>query len=669
MKEFIHKAVRNRVVVGLGMLALLVFAFYLGRAGGGPGEQTEAHDHVEAETGAETVWTCSMHPRIKMPEPGQCPICFMDLIPLETGGPAGEGEAPRLTISESAAVLAGIRTAPAVRRGATTDIRLSGKISPDETRVEVISARIAGRIDRLYVDYEGVAVRKGDHLARIYSPELVSLQKELLEAGKAVRELSPDASSMVRRSTERTLEAVKEKLRLLGFGAREVRATLERGETVEHMTLWASQQGIVLKKLVEEGGYVSEGSPLFHIADLSKLWVVLDAYESDLVWLRLGQKVEFSVEAWPGELFTGVISFIDPVVDPRTRTVEVRVITENADLRLKPEMFVRAVVHVEVGTSGGVASGSLRGKWISPMHPQIVKDKPGTCDICGMPLVPAEELGYVTGGLENVDPILIPATAPLITGKRAVVYVEIPDTEQPTYEGREVRLGPRVGDHYIVKSGIAEGERVVVNGAFKIDGELQIRARPSMMNPREESGGEQAEQSGGDTAPRPSTDIAEGPPSAEFVASLSPVYDTYFAVSEALAGDRQEKALEAMRKLRSAVEGVARPEGTRYDAWDGAAAKLREGLSHVEHLEAPADARELFAKLSRQVIMLQKHYGHEGDATRYLAFCPMAFGNAGAYWLQRREQINNPYFGSKMLKCGEIREKLPARPYEPERKK
>ncbi len=663
MKRLLNKAAGSRIALGLGMLSLLVIGFYLGRAGRESGAMTGEHVHAEADTGEETVWTCSMHPQIKMPEPGQCPICFMDLIPLETGGAAGESELPRLTISESAAVLAAIRTAPAVRRGARTDIRLSGKIQPDETRVEIISARIAGRIDRLFVDYEGIAVSKGDHLARIYSPELVSLQKELLEAGKAARELSPDASALVRRSTERTLEAVKEKLRLLGFGDREVRATLERGETIEHMTLWASQQGIVLKKLIEEGAYVGEGSPLFHIADLSKLWVVLDAYESDLVWLRLGQNVEFSVEAWPGDLFTGVISFVDPVVDPRTRTVEVRVITDNADLRLKPEMFVRAVVHVEVGKSGGVRSGSLRGKWISPMHPQIVKDNPGTCDICGMPLVPAEELGYVTGGLESVDPILIPATAPLITGTRAVVYVEIPDTEQPTYEGREVKLGPRVGDHYIVKSGIAEGERVVVNGAFKIDGELQIRARPSMMSPRKDTSRTPAGHGAEKTAPGTERDIREGPPSAEFVSSLSPVYKAYFAVSVALAGDNPETALASMRKLRTAMGGVARPEGKRYDAWDGAAEQLREGLSHVEHLEAIADARELFEKLSRQVIMLQKHYGHEGDGMRYLAFCPMAFGNAGAYWLQRREQINNPYYGSQMLRCGEIRENLPARPH------
>jgi Cu(I)/Ag(I) efflux system membrane fusion protein len=234
---------------------------------------------------------------------------------------------------------------------------------------------------------------------------------------------------------------------------------------------------------VEEGSYVQTGIPLFHIADLRKLWLLLDAYESDLMWLRLGQKVEFSVEAYPGEQFSGSVSFIDPVVNPQTRTVKVRVIIVNNDGRLKPDMFVKALVKASLSTSGAVKNTALRGKWLCPMHPQIVKNEAGTCDICGMPLVRAEELGYVTSGFEDVNPLVIPATAPLYTGERSLVYVELPDTGKPTYEARTVELGPRVGAYYIVKSGIAEGERVVVNGSFKIDAELQIRAKPSMMDP------------------------------------------------------------------------------------------------------------------------------------------------------------------------------------------
>jgi len=373
---------------------------------------------------------------------------------------------------------------PAARRGVSSDIRLSGKVAFDETRLATISSRVHGRIDRLFVNAAGVTVRAGDHLALIYSPDLLSAQQELLGASRALAALPAPADTTTRANAAATLAASREKLRLLGFDARDVEGVLAAGAAEDHMTVRSTQAGVVIEKMAVEGAYVEAGMPLFRIADLSSVWVLLDAYESDLAWLRLGQKVEFGVEALPGETFTGTVSLIDPVVDPMLRTAKVRVTVANPDGRLKPEMLVRALVKVRVSASGKVLSASLRGKWISPMHPEIVKNGPGTCDICGMPLVPAESLGYVTSGFESVDPLVIPATAPLLTGERAVVYVEIgSDTAGTTYEGREIALGPRVGDYYVVKSGLAEGEKVVVNGAFRIDSELQIQARPSMMSP------------------------------------------------------------------------------------------------------------------------------------------------------------------------------------------
>ena len=163
----------------------------------------------------------------------------------------------------------------------------------------------------------------------------------------------------------------------------------------------------------------------------------------------------------------------------------------NPDGKLLPDMFVRAVVYARMTQTGEVLDVNLAGKWISPMHPEIIKDAPGLCDICQMKLVPAEELvGYMTATDDpNAAPLVIPASAPLITGKRAVVYVAIPG-QKGRYEGREVVLGSRAGDYYVVRSGLDEGERVVTRGAFKIDSALQIMAKPSMMNPQ---GGPKAE--------------------------------------------------------------------------------------------------------------------------------------------------------------------------------
>lgn len=230
--------------------------------------------------------------------------------------------------------------------------------------------------------------------------------------------------------------------------------------------------------------YVETGSRIFTIADLSSVWVQLDAYESDLQWLRYGQAVDFSTEAFPGEVFHGRIAFIDPVLNPTTRTVKVRVNVDNTDERLKPEMFVRANVSARLATKGKVIDEELAGKWVSPMHPEIVRDEPGTCPVCGMDLVRSESLGFALETSKDIEaPIVIPATAALLTGKRAVVYIEDPDADRPTYIGREVVLGARAGPDYIVESGISEGELVVVSGNFKIDSALQIQAKSSMMNP------------------------------------------------------------------------------------------------------------------------------------------------------------------------------------------
>ena len=654
-----------RIVTGF---VVLILVFWAGtRLGGGKSGTTSepaAHEHGSTEKVAQ-IWTCSMHPQIRMSKPGKCPICGMDLIPLSRLKSNDDtSHAGRLTMSESARKIAGIATVPAVRRGLTADIRLTGKIALDETRVEMITARVGGRIDRLYVDYTGVPVVAGDHLAEMYSPELVSLQKELLEASKALSGAGQQAGETVRSGLSRTFDAAKEKLRLLGFSDGDMDAVLRRGTVSDHMTIRAGQNGIVLRKLVEEGSYVQTGTPLFHIADLRKLWLMLDAYESDLMWLRLGQTVEFSVEAWPGETFQGAVSFIDPVVDPMTRTVNVRVIVDNGSGRLKPDMFVKARVQASLSKSGAVKNSALRGKWICPMHPQVVKNKAGTCDICGMPLVKAEELGYVTSGFEDVNPLVIPATAPLYTGERSLVYVAVPNAAEPTYEARTVELGPRVGAYYIVRSGISEGEQVVVNGSFKIDAELQIQAKPSMMDPADESkagkNDHAAMQEMNGTAlvvaPEQIPDIGNAGVSGSFLADLGRLETLYFDVAHALATDNADTAKAGLVALRERAATTASPKGAQYAAWESVRKALAKDLEHAHHAEGLSDVRVLFDKVSRQMIMLEKQYGHASDSARYLAFCPMAFDRKGAYWLQTRKKISNPYFGSKMPGCGEIKE-------------
>jgi Cu(I)/Ag(I) efflux system membrane fusion protein len=296
--------------------------------------------------------------------------------------------------------------------------------------------------------------------------------------------------------------------------------------------------------------YVNTGTRIYTIVDLSQVWVNLDAYESDLSWLRYGQHVEFTTEAYPGETFAGTISFIHPVLDEATRTVKLRVNVANRDGRLKPGMFVRAIVKSKVATDGRVMDPSLAGKWICPMHPEVVKDSPGTCDVCGMPLVRAESLGFV-GPQPGTDdkPLVIPASAALLTGKRAIVYVEAPGDGKPTFEGREVVLGPRAGDLYLVRRGLAEGERVVTRGSFKLDAELQIQAKPSMMTP-ETVGGEHPKAEGESETP----EQPQLPTLAEH--QLREVVDAARTAIEASSGTDLAKVQAAYRLLRDRADVV-----------------------------------------------------------------------------------------------------------------
>ena len=438
-----------------------------------------------AENTTETIWTCSMHPQIRENKPGKCRICAMDLIPL-TSDSSGSSDQRVISFSPEVLKLMEVQTSPVQRRAVSADVRLVGKLAIDETRTKTISAWVPGRIDRLYVDYTGIPVNPGDHLAYLYSPELITAQAEFLEATASRKRLVEGVSELVRQSVSSALTASREKLLLLGLTEDQVKKIEQEGKPLDHLTIYAAMGGVVIEKMATEGMYVQTGMPIYRIADLSKLWVMMDAYESDLTWLRFGQTVDFTAEALPGEVFTGRISFISPMLNDATRTVRVRAVVNNSDGRLKPNMLVRAVVSSALAEGGSVIDPSLADKWICPMHGEIIKDSAGTCDICQMPLVTAASLGYTPAAQPAELPLVIPASAALLTGRkldRAVVYAAVEGTPRPTFIGRQVVLGPRAGDMYIVREGLMEGEQVVTQGNFKIDSELQLQGKPSLMNP------------------------------------------------------------------------------------------------------------------------------------------------------------------------------------------
>jgi Cu(I)/Ag(I) efflux system membrane fusion protein len=463
----------------------------------------------------------------------------------------------------------------------------------------------------------------------------------LLQALKAASNVKDATSELVTRTTLATLEAAREKLRLLGLNDEQIRKIKSSGKPVTHLTIYSPMGGIVIHKNATEGLYVNTGTPIYQVADLSHLWVKLDAYESDLPWIRYGQDVEFTTEAYPGKIFKGKISFIDPVLNEKTRTVKLRVNVENPDGKLKPGMFVRAVVRSGVAQGGRVMDPEMAGKWICPMHPAVVKTEAGSCDVCGMDLVTTESLGYVVD-TPNEAPLVIPASAPLITGTRAVVYVRLPDKEKPTFEGRQVTLGPRAGEHYLVKEGLEESELVVNKGNFKIDSALQIQAKPSMMST--ESG--------------PEHEIIEVPD--EFREQIRAVVEKYLSLHEALAGDDLGLAVTAAKSTIETLSGtdmsllIDKP----HDLWTDRSTRISKALDTIQNAAEIDAARKAFETLSNELIAVVEQFGIPENQQLFRIHCPMSFNNKGADWLQADNKIRNPYFGASMLKCGEVTEEM-----------
>ncbi|MBN2290515.1 MAG: efflux RND transporter periplasmic adaptor subunit [Candidatus Glassbacteria bacterium] len=596
------------------LIAFLVLAFAAGfLLRGGP---ESGHEHRAAEQSSQvparvSEWTCSMHPQIRQPKPGQCPICGMDLIPVASGG-SGEGLGPgQIRVSAADRKLAKIQVAPAQRKRLPLELRLAGKVDYDETRRKVIAARVPGRLDRLFVDFTGVRVKQGDPLVYLYSPELYTAQEELLQALKAQSRFERSELSTISSTAGLTVEAAREKLRLLGLESRQVAEIEKQGAPSDHLTIVSPISGTVVHKEAAEGMYVSTGTRIYTVADLSHLWVQLEAYESDLPWLRPGQEVQFTTDSWPGETFGGRISFIDPTLDPATRTVHVRLEAPNPGRRLKPGMFVRAVVHARY--------------------------EPGPESMEAAPLV-------------------IPASAPLITGTRAVVYVEVPGSEG-VYEGREVVLGPRTGDYYVVRQGLEPGEMVVVNGNFKIDSAIQILAGPSMMNPA--AGGPAP---GHDHGPAKTAGPVEGAEAGhsgsagipgEFRGQLERVYRAYFEVQQQLSEDRPGEAREKVRSMQQALGAVDMGllKGAAHQNWMVVRDSLLQGIAAMDAATDLAGLREGFSQLSEAVSTLLDRFGGSGDKPVILFHCPMAFENKGAVWFQDHPDTRNPYFGATMLKC------------------
>jgi membrane fusion protein, copper/silver efflux system len=566
------KKILNNRVLQLGLV--LIVGLFLGWLIFKPANVSQA-EHVH-EQGEETIYTCSMHPQIRQNEPGKCPICGMDLIPLAQKSDKGEGSLFVHSMSPEAIALANVQTQKVKTVSPEHEIYLTGKVAVNEQRIAVITANYSGRIEKLFVDFTGQQVNKGQRLASIYSPELVTAQRELMEAAK-FKDRNPALYN-----------AAQEKLRLWKITEAQIKEIENSGVVLTEFDVYANQSGVVIRRDVAKGDYVNKGGVLFEIADLSNVWVFLDAYESDLPFMRIGQKISFTVASVPGKEYTATISFIDPLINPQTRTASVRVELNNPQQTLKPEMFVKGKIKANLSV--------------------------------------------------NKKSLAIPKTSLLWTGKRSVVYVKVPDAEFPAFEMREITLGSTLGEYYMVENGLSEGEEIVTNGVFAIDAAAQLNGNYSMMN-------------------RPSGKTIAVPD--KFASQLSDFLNQYFELKNSLVqSDFQASKAEA-NKLETEFNKIDMRllDEESHAVWMKYRAELGKYIGLLTNASNIEKQREIFAPLSDQLIETVENFGLNIDAV-FVAYCPMALDDKGAYWLSEFEEINNPYFGERMLRCGEVRKTI-----------
>lgn len=586
----------NKTVIYIGILAVGVLLGWL--LFGGSSNESTKHNHTET-TETNQMWTCSMHPQIMQPEPGDCPICGMDLIPAESS--ADGLLADQFKLTENAMALANIQTT-VVGKGNFdgNTIKLSGKIAENEEANAVQVSYFSGRIERLNISFTGEEVRKGQLLATIYSPELYTAQQELITAS-SLKETQPAL-----------YKAVRNKLKLWKLSENQINQIEETGKVKENFPVYATVSGTVTEKLVEQGDYIKQGQPLLKIANLNTVWANFDVYENQIDLFKKGQEVLVTTNAYANKEFKGKVDFIEPILNAKTRTVTLRVVLTNKNDVFKPGMFVTANIE-RVSSS-------------------------------------------------NDEVLTIPASAVLWTGERSVVYLKT-NPDQTIFEMREVVLGNQIGNEYEVLEGLFIGNEIVTNGTFTVDSTAQLQGKKSMMNKDvgKLMTGHEGHLGMDNNASKKESDHTNKSDrltvSEKFQEQLKVVYNDYINLKNALVKeDSKITSVNATSLLENLgkVDMKLLPDNNAHAHWMSLVKEIQSSATSISKTSDIKVQRDHFKHLSSHLINAVQLFGVNEKV--YVEFCPMADNNNGAYWLSKEEKVINPYFGEAMLTCGEVKQ-------------
>lgn len=386
-----------------------------------PAEQHAGHGTVETPAERKILyWYDPMHPAYKSDKPGIAPDCGMNLVPRYADEVEAMKDMPPGTVmlSSEKQQLIGVRTAEVRRERLTRTIRTVGRVEADETKIARIHVKIAGWVEKVYVDFVGKLVKKGQPLFSLYSPELVSTQQEYLIARRGQKYLGDSPYAEVAQGADSLLRASRDRLRLWDISEEQIQKLEETGEVTRTMTLYSPIDGFVMHRNLYEQMYVKPDMQLYEIADLSTIWVYVDIYEYEAPYVQLGQTATMRLSYFPGKAYAGKVTYIYPTLDPKTRTVRVRLEFPNPDIELKPDMYADVELQIDYGVQ-----------------------------------------------------TLVPAEAVLDSGIRQIVFLAKPGG---FFVPQEIRVGARLESQYIVLGGLKPGDTIVTSGNFLIDSESRL---------------------------------------------------------------------------------------------------------------------------------------------------------------------------------------------------
>lgn len=389
---------------------------------------TDTHNHdtnVDQKVSAQPLetkdlYTCPMHPSVISDRAGTCPVCGMNLVKKVTTSNNTEvkGDVGEVALSPSEQVLSNVKKDMVTKISLSKSIDALGKVTFDEKKLNVISSRVAGRIEKLYVNETGKTINKGQKLLDIYSEELYKSQQEYIQSYQSYQNLKNSEFKDISESAYLLMKASEKKMRLLGVKEFQIKELEKTGKPNANITVYSDKKGVVLKKEILEGQYVDIGMTLFQVADLSTVWVEAQIYESELNDVKEGQLVKITSQTYPNTIFKGHISFIYPTVEDETKTIKIRIELNNYDLKLKPEMIVKTQIN------------------------------------------------------DSESKVLaVPRSAVILTGKKAIVWVE---KELNKFVPKEVKIGKNNDEYYEIVSGLSEGESIASSGGFLLDSESKI---------------------------------------------------------------------------------------------------------------------------------------------------------------------------------------------------